>query len=309
MINFSLPGMYEHYNVLIPLCSLLHYNKEFFYDDIEINAVYGNFQFSAWDGGRIFPTKSYKHASREEIEKLKYIYNEELKIPMRLIFTSAIDNKELCYSYFDNLVCILCQDELNEIVVASPLLEEYLQQKYPKYSFISSTTKCLLTQEAIQEELLKDYKLICLDYNLNKNLTFLNSIPEDKKDKIEFLVNAICPPGCPSRKQHYYLNSMFNYSYGKPYAIGNCGITKSTLYPLNYSNNLSINEIIEYNKKGFVNFKLEGRTFDTNTLILELVKYLVKPEYQFYIIDFLLNYSNNFNLDTYNLESFKYINI
>mgnify|MGYP003290424534 CR=1 FL=1 len=43
MINFALPGMYEHYNVLIPLCSLLKLHPEFFNDNININAVYGNF--------------------------------------------------------------------------------------------------------------------------------------------------------------------------------------------------------------------------------------------------------------------------
>jgi hypothetical protein len=43
MINFSLPGMYEHYNILIPICALHQTHPEFFNDDININAVFGNF--------------------------------------------------------------------------------------------------------------------------------------------------------------------------------------------------------------------------------------------------------------------------
>jgi hypothetical protein len=47
------------------------------------------------------------------------------------------------------------------------------------------------------EELNKNYKFICLDINLNHNFTFLNGLNEDIKQKVEFLINPICAPGCP----------------------------------------------------------------------------------------------------------------
>ena len=307
MIKFAVPGMYEHYNIIIPLCSLLKTHPEYFNDNIEIQAVYGNFQFSVWDGGRIF-TEGYKHATKEVIEKLIHIYNQELQIPIRLIFTTALEDKNICYSHFDNLVCTLCHNSMNEIVVSSSTLENYLRKTYPDFSFISSTTKCLSKDDAA-EELKSDYKYVCLDYNLNKNQNFLNNIPQEQKNKIEFLVNAICPPGCPSRKKHYLLNSLFNYNYGETYRVGQCGITKSVLFPLNHYNNLSYNDIVEYYNNGFNNFKLEGRTFPPNTLILELVKYLVKPEYQFYIAEFLLKIYPEFDINYYSLERFSKIAI
>lgn len=300
--------MYEHYNILIPLCSLIQTHPEFFYDNIEVGAVFGNFQFCCWDGGRVFSTERYRHATREEIEKLKHIYNKELNIPMRLIFTTALENPDICDSQFDNFVSYLCEDEMNEIVIVSKVLEDYLRKNYPKYSFISSTTKCLTSPEEAKNEIIdKNYKMICLDYNLNKNKKFLATIPADDRKKVEFLINAICPPGCPSRKKHYKLNSLFNYTYGKHYSTGECGIKRNTLYPNNYKNNFTMDEIIEYNKQGFEYFKIEGRTFDTLTLTLELVKFLVKPEYQFYIAEFLLRFSEDFDLNEYSLEKFKTI--
>lgn len=310
MIKFALPGMYEHYKVLIPLCSLIKIHPEYFYDNIEIGAVFGNFQFSCWDGGRIFFIDDYKHATREDIERLKYIYNQELNIPIRLIFTSVITDKTICNSFFDNMVAHLCEDPMNEIVVASGILEEYLRATYPQYSFISSTTKCIKNPNEAKEELLNpNFKMSCIDYNLNKNKEFLDSIPMDKRNKVEFLVNAICPPGCPSRKLHYKLNSQFNFSYGASYNVGVCGIQKNHLYPWNYKNNFTFNEIIEYHKNGFENFKLEGRTFDDKTTILTVVPYLVKPEYQLYIIDFLLHIIDTFDLNNFSLEQFKNIRI
>lgn len=308
MINFALPGMYEHYNILIPLCSLFKLHPEFFNDNVNISAVYGNFQFCAWDGGRIFDFNKYSHATKEEIEQLLYIYNKELKIPIRLIFTTALNDNNLCHSYFDNFVASLCQNEMNELVVSSESLEQYLRNHYPQYSFISSTTKCLNATE-FKEELNKDYKYICLNYNLNKNLDMLTQVPEEKRIKLEFLINAICPPGCPSRKKHYKLNSLFSESYGKIYALGECGIIKSNSYPLNYTNNFNFDELIEYEKLGFQNFKLEGRTFRPESLILELVKYLIKPQYQFYIIEFLLRITENFNIYNYSLDKFKNVSI
>ncbi|MGN1342698.1 MAG: hypothetical protein ACI4VL_05760 [Bacilli bacterium] len=43
----------------------------------------------------------------------------------------------------------------------------------------------------------QNYKFICLDYNLNHNWTFLDSLNPEEKEKTEFLINPICGPGCP----------------------------------------------------------------------------------------------------------------
>ena len=106
----------------------------------------------------------------------------------------------------------------NEIVINSPILEEYIKNNYPSYNIISSTTKCLTDSELVLKEIQKEnYKLICLDYNLNKNFTFLNSIPIEYRNKIELLANPICGLNCPNRKEHYRLNSLYNLNFGKEY--------------------------------------------------------------------------------------------
>ena len=54
MIKYALPGMYEHANFYFNLLELKLTNPEYFYDNIEIEIIYGNPQFCIWDGGRIF---------------------------------------------------------------------------------------------------------------------------------------------------------------------------------------------------------------------------------------------------------------
>ena len=218
MYNLIIPGLYFHHDVNISFITLLKSHPELFYDNVNIRAVFGTFQFSQWDGGRIFD--SYYHATKEKIERLRDIYNNELQVPMRFTFTNSIITEENCYSVFDNLVLNLCHNGKNEIVVNSPILEEYIRNNYPQYNFISSTTKCLTDVNKVIEELSSDkYIMVCLDYNLNKNLKFLETIPNDLRPKVEFLSNAICPPGCPNRKAHYYLNSTYGLTYGREYTM------------------------------------------------------------------------------------------
>lgn len=225
MIKFLLPGFYEHNNLFKKIINKYENENYLFNEDIAIGACYGNFQICIWDGGRTF--NSYKQASKEQIEEM-YLYYKQHNIPLRLVFTNPELKKEDLHDRFCNLVAEICEDENNEIVVNSPLLEKYIREMYPKYKIISSTTKCLTNIENAQDELNENYYMVCLDYNLNHNLHFLSTIPEENKDKVEFLVNAICPAGCPNRKEHYRLNGLFYLNYGKQYYI-NCGIKQGTL--------------------------------------------------------------------------------
>lgn len=281
MINFILPGMYEHYDLNIKFITLLKNHPEMFYPDVNIGATYGNFQFCIFDGGRIF--NQYRYTSKEEMDEIVCSYNS-FDIPVRLIFTNPIIPETSFKNRFGQAVLKSCDNPLNEIVVNNEKFEEYLRENYPNYSFISSTTKCLNTPELFLQELDNDkYKMICLDYNLNHNNKLLQNIPQEKRKKCEFLINAICPPGCPNRKKHYKLNGLHALSYGKPYQMSNCPIKYDTLHPemFNHTNNLTPEEVFQYYDQGFENFKLEGRTLSIIENACNYVKYMVKPEYQF----------------------------
>jgi hypothetical protein len=224
-IKFLLPGFYEHFVLFKEFISFRENHLQYFYKDTEIGACYGNFQLCPWDGGRIF-FKS-QQASYEKIVEIRDYFKSK-NIPIRLIYTNPIIEEKDLHNHFCNLVTGLCEDENNEIVVNSTLLENYLRNKYPKYKYISSTTKCLTNPTDSQAELAEDYFMVCLDYNLNHNMEFLKKIPEENKSKTEFLVNAICPAGCPNRKEHYRLNGISSLNMTRPYHIS-CGITTSTL--------------------------------------------------------------------------------
>lgn len=280
-IKFAIPGLYNHFDLTKKVINFKENFPEAFLDNVNIGAVYGNFQYCIWDGGRNFA--SYNYSSLEVIRST-YEYLKEKNIPLRLIFTNTILEEKHLSDRFCNLVCSICEDENNEIVVNSPLLENYIKTYYPKYQLISSTTKCNILSESIKE--LDRYKYVCLDYNNNHNWEELDKLSQEKKDKIEFLCNAICPSGCPNRKEHYRLNSLYHLNFGKNYCI-DCAITNNTLHPDHYNqkNTISSKEIQEiYVPKGFSMFKLEGRTLGRTEVALNIANYLLKPEWKDFFI-------------------------
>lgn len=290
-VKFALPGMYEHAELNFNLLYIYKHYPQYFYDNIGFDAFYGNFQFCIFDGGRVF--EQYKQTNAEEIARIVSTYNDTFDVPIRLIFTSNTLEKKHFTDRFSNVVLELCENQKNQIVLVNDDLKKYIQDKYPKYTYISSTTKCLTSPVDLKNELQKEeFMEVCLDYNLNKNKKMLEALSPEEKEKCEFLINAICPPGCPYRKNHYKLNSLLYLNYGKAYRTPGCPIKFNTLHPstTNNANNLTPEEIYGwYSQNGFKHFKIEGRTLYAHEVASNYVRYMVKPEYQLFVLDLLLN--------------------
>lgn len=281
MINYAIPGLYAHHKINFKLLELMKTNPEFFYDNINIEAAYGTFPTCIFDGGRIFDNN--KHASLEEIQEIVNTYNR-YGVSVRLVYTNSQLKPQHFLDRFGNLCMKICNEyDSSQMVLSNDELKEYVKENYPNFSFVSSTTKCLNKTEFIEELEKTDFLEVCLDYNLNHNMELLKNLSKEQKQKCEFLCNAICPPGCITRKKHYALNSLYNLSYGRNYEVPYCRIKHHILSPENkaFVNNISYEEIKEiYEPAGFMHFKLEGRTFSALTQILIYSEYMVKPEYR-----------------------------
>ena len=281
MKNFNIPGVQAHFVLNTTLLNLKLDFPEYFYPDVNISSVYGCFQYCIWDGGRNFAF--YHQQTEEDILYIKEQYQHH-DIPIRLIFTNPVVEKKHLYDRFGNLLLEIFDNDNNEIVVNSPLLEDYIRTNFPKYKIVSSTTKRLTKPEDLLKELNRpEYYQVCLDYDLNKNMELLNAIPMELRSKCEFLTNAICPAHCPDRKKHYDENGWAHLSYLRDkYLNKNCAIQNACCHPdsRGKGNNLSLEDIDNYHKMGYKYFKIEGRTFTSPVMLLEYLYYLVKPEWR-----------------------------
>lgn len=283
MKNFILPGFFEKFHINKKLISLYNTHPEYFVDNFNFGCFYGNFGFNIWGGGRVF--QSYQRGCLEDLLSIKEFY-EKQNIPIRLTLTNPIIKEEHLYDKYANMVVDILQTGENEILTCSPLLEQYLREKYPNYKYCSSTTKCLTKPtEALNELNNSNYFQVCLDYNLNYNFTFLDKLTQEQKNKTEFLCNAVCPPGCPSRKEHYRLNGVSMLKAGQFFSV-ECSIDGNTVSEncCNYKNNISPENLLTFEEKGFKHFKLEGRTLSDSEIIANYIRYMIKPQYQIFAI-------------------------
>lgn len=284
---FMLPGFYEHFNLYKIINNFLKKYPEAKYEQAEIYCYYGNFHFCVWDGGRIF--NDYVPATIEKMEEIKNFYNNILKSKIRFVFTNNLLNEKHLYDRYNNLILEKFNNGINEIVLNSEILEEYIKKHYSNYKLISSTTKCS-KQNQTKDDLNNDnYIFTCLDYNLNHNWNFLNSLNDIEKKKTEFLVNPICKPGCAERKEHYRLNSLFSLSYGKKYNLKHCNITENSTCPIFNTAHITPEEIYnKYLKENFNYFKIEGRTWPSQELAIVISDYLIKPEFQSFFLKYVI---------------------
>lgn len=284
VIKLALPGLWNHFPITKELILFMEQCPEAVKSNTVIGAVYDNFPYCPWDGGRTFA--AYQHASLEDVTNIQEFLNSR-NIPMRLVWTNPVVQPQHYQDRYCNLIATICHNDMNEIVVNNEGLENYLREHYPNYQYISSTTKCNNLSDSLEEVMNKDYRYVCLDYNANHNFKILDELTQEHKDKVEFLCNAICPPGCPARKEHYRLNGLFYINYMRGYHMPECGIKKGTLHPdtQKYANNITPEDIEKiYAPKGFSMFKLEGRTLSSMEYLINCVQYLIKPEYQAYAI-------------------------
>lgn len=275
-INFFLPGFYENFHILIFLADFMRERPEFFYDNICIGAVYGCFPGSIWNGGRVILGSSTKQEIMYAIEE----YNKR-DIAVRYTFTNPLLEKVHLYDTFCNLCMELGENGKNEVIVNSPLLEDFIRKLYPGYSLISSTTKCLRTVPAIQRELSKDYKLVVLDSAFN-NTEELFSM--EHKEKIELIVNHYCMDNCPRREEHYRAVGRCQLEFSEQ-DFGKCDNINRNFDEIKKNRSFITTEALygRYHEAGFCNFKLDGRGFRREKLLESFVYFLVKPEHRDYM--------------------------
>jgi collagenase-like PrtC family protease len=171
----------------------------------------------------------------------------------------------------------LADNGQNEVLVNSPLLEDFIRLHYPNYKLISSTTKCISDPEQIHRELEKAYDLVVLDSAMN-NTDALFSL--DHKEKIELIANHYCADDCPRRKEHYQLVGEAQLEYDS--VCFPCSNIQRSFQEIQKNRSFLSPDMIfgPYAEAGFRNFKLDGRGFKKTTVYESFAYYLAKPQYQ-----------------------------
>lgn len=268
MINFHIPGLYQHFNLNIKLIKLIKSNPEYFYDNIKISGVYGSF-FCPWTGGRTNDV----FLDRQEKENVIKAFND-LKVGILLTYTNTIlEQRDLYDMYGNEDLELIASNPLNKVIIVSDLLKEHIRGKYPNIKFISSIADNRDGQNA-------DYEINVI--NASKNNTD-ELFDVKNKESIELLLNSNCIRNCPYEKEHYdYISKLNVGKSAEPFECPFEGDMKNSLEEMKESE-IFISVEGLYNKyvpAGFNIFKLNGRHTENKDVLDYYLYYMVKPEYQ-----------------------------
>jgi collagenase-like PrtC family protease len=256
--------------------------KEFpekFRDGYTVGSVYGTFPGAIWNGGRAV-LGSMAHSDMEKIIKTYNSFN----VPVRFTWTNSLIEEKHLNDTYCNLIMETADNGMNQVLVNREVLEDYLRANYPKFKFISSTTKRITDLGQLEKEYDKDYELVVLDYDLNHNQKVLDAL-QGHADKTEILVDEICFPNCPKRKQHYKDESymQLHFEKGKCFDCPNTKVKPSFEECKKRPSFISNEEIGGYIDKGYVNFKIVGRGLPQSMVEDSYMYYLVKDEHREFI--------------------------
>lgn len=285
-VKFHLPGFRNNFPLNMLTLKMLKTFPNFFREGIEIASFFGEFPTCLWNGGRYDANDQCDAGYVQQVIKTV----NTAGVAIRYTFTNpSLTEDDLSDPYCN--FCMKAGDNgKNEVLVVSPLLEEYIRKNYPSYTVNSSTCKEIRSIAALNDELAKDYGLVVLDYNLNNRFDELADITD--KARCEVLVNSCCIPDCPRRGEHYRFiaeqertalaNRTLPAGKQKPVPVWRCeyGEQNSLSKYKNYPTHISPDAIWDkYLPMGFENFKIEGRTASLFSLVDTYCYYFAKPEY------------------------------
>lgn len=275
-IYWHLPGFCVHFYLNQAVIMLMNKYPEKFRDGYRIGSVYGTFPGAIWNGGRavfgIYP----KH----NIEQVITTYNK-LDVPVRFTWTNSILEEKHLNDTYCNMIMHIADNGKNQVLTNTDVLEKYIRENYPNFKFISSTTKRILDPEVLKAELDKEYFMVVLDYDLNHDESVLASL-EPVADRVEILVDEICYPNCPKRKDHYASESQaqLEFDVDSRFDCPNTKVKPSFAESKKRPAFIGNSDIGSYIDRGFRNFKLVGRGLPIEFVKDSYMYYLVKDEYR-----------------------------
>lgn len=275
-IYYHLPGLFEFYELYKAFLPLWHEHREYFYDWCDIGSIYGAPSDCIWGGGRV----GFGDAEPEKAVELM----KEYGVSPRLTFSNSLIREEHLGDARCNELCRMFESG-SGIIVHSNLLLNYIKAKYPRFYFVSSTTKVITDFEQFVAELNRDeFRYVVPDFRLNKQFDKLNALTDAQKQKVEFLCNECCWFGCYDRKNCY--ENVSKKSLGEDCADHEC-VSPTAQKGYRFSDAMKnpgfigIGDIRNvYAPAGFRHFKIEGRSLGSAIILEFLLYYMTRPEYQ-----------------------------
>jgi hypothetical protein len=281
MVNFFLPDFYFNCKMNKITLKYQEEHPEWFNDGCNIVGFYGVYPATVWNGEYYViggaDNENIKATTKEFNDKGKAIIHE---------FTNSELQPYHIYDNIGNIHLRLTENELNMVCVTTDLLKDYIEEAYPKFSFISSSAKHLYEIEDLQTELKDDsFKYVIANTIFNNDDQLFDL---ENKDKIIMVINDAHKFSCPNDAARCKFNSEVQLNYGVAAEQSPCNgceaFTVSFYELMNRKHFITVDDVYsKYPENGINNFYVAGRAANKLDLLEAYVYYLIKPEWQDYV--------------------------
>lgn len=284
MVYFELPDSATNRPINIRLCNLLTSRTDLFYPNVAVEAVFGCPPHCIWNGGCIHLPGGQMDLN--EIEALFSSYRR-IHIPYRLTFTNRLLEQRHLLDTYGNAIAACGNTEGNSIIVASDLMEQYIQNYYHAYTIIQSICRVYQTQAQLDKALTQH--LVCLPVKYNRDWSYLSQM--QNPGNAILLVNEYCPiSDCAYCKDHYESFNRLSLYMDRDhmncqYKILRSEMDQAGTYPPHH---IFPTDYARYEAIGITHFKLNGRASTEEQLVALYCRYFAKPEHHSTVRSLLL---------------------
>ena len=244
---------------------LMNLTEDTLYPNAQISGVYGSFDHLIWNGGRNVQTGDF-----ETIESIIDCFTllKENNLKCKITFTNSLLTEEHLADEQCNKILDLIAEFENEVIVNSPILEQYIRNKYPKILLTSSITKGW-DFNTFLSTISQNYESVVCIYR-NNILKYLENASIEEQNKVELLLHEDFCAHCKMNVEHYTLesynnlhqeNQIFNCYF---YREGVCRDEILATVPEEEQLNFNIDY---FQKLNIHKYKIQGRTYDLDHLV------------------------------------------
>ena len=290
-VSFTIPGLFL-FSQLVYQC--LEQVAAKFSHHIPVRFLYGSPQVR-WNCGRLVLINH--HESLEEMER-------ELKgavqhgITPLLTFTSPLLQEEDLKDPVCNGLLEILEEIRGGVVLARPLLRDYIRAHYPHVTIHASIILTTYAQErnaAYYRQLSQDYDYYVLHSDDKFHPELLRQLP---KHNAEIILNERCGYQCPQRQEHF-----ISIAQDQTALLDGCGPLSNFLDRCPYvpegkqremqtrSISSTVQEAAALAEMGFDLFKLQGRLDSPYVFFFDFLRYALEEELAFPTMYPIFSYS------------------
>lgn len=290
-VSFTVPGLFL-FSELVYQC-IQQVEAKFSYH-IPVRFLYGSPQVR-WNCGRLVLINH--HESLDEMER-------ELKgavahgITPLLTFTSPLLQQEDLKDPVCNGLLEILEEVRGGVVLASPLLRDYIRSSYPHVSMHASIILTTYAQErsaAYYRQLAQDYDYYVIHSDDKFHPELLRQLP---KENAEIILNERCGYQCPQRQEHF-----ISIAQDQTALLDGCGPLSNFLDRCPYvpegkqremptrSISSTVREAAALAEMGFPLFKLQGRLDSPYVFFFDFLRYALEGELAFPTMYPIFSYS------------------